>query len=70
MTTMKSLNKSFDKMSKIALNVKSERDALLKACIAAYRRLEVLADANEATDNDLEVMGDLAVAIAKAGVQL
>jgi hypothetical protein len=38
--TSETLNQSFDKMAKTALRIKAERDALLAACEAIYKRIE------------------------------
>jgi len=53
-------------ISKDQLRIKRERDALLKACIAAHERFEVLIDAEEATDGDEKVRDMLSKAIHKA----
>jgi hypothetical protein len=41
---------------------------LIEALQAAKDRLETLSDADEATDNDLEVLADIGVALRKAGI--
>lgn len=41
---------------------------LIVALQAAKDRLETLSDADEATDNDLEVLADIGVALRKAGI--
>ena len=40
MTTQQQLNQSFDKLAETALQVKRERDLLLKACQRAYADLD------------------------------
>src|SRR4030095_846382 len=46
--------------------IKSERDALLKACIFAHERLLALEDAGEATRLDLRALAAVKKAIEKA----